>query len=70
MKSIIAFIIPLFILTMAVLANGSGAGIIALDGYDHAVILCGEATVINSGHEADPQVAQLLALAAEMCPAQ
>lgn len=46
----------------------SGAGIIALDGYPHAVVICGEATTINAGHEADPQVAELLALAAEMCP--
>jgi hypothetical protein len=71
MKSIIAaFILPLFIVTMAILANGSGAGIITLEGYPYAVVICGEATTINAGHEADPQVVELLALAAEMCPAQ
>jgi hypothetical protein len=68
MKSIIAFIIPFAILTMAVLAHGSSAGIVTLDGYPHAVVICGEAMTINAGHEADHQVAELLALAAEMCP--
>ena len=67
MKSIIAFVLPLFILTMAVLAHGSSAGIVTLDGYEHAVVLCGEGTVINPGHEADIQVYELQALAAEMC---
>ena len=71
MKSIIAaFVLPLFIVTMAVLAHGSSAGIIALDDWGHGVVICGEATVINQGHESDPQVAELLALAAELCPAQ
>jgi len=70
MKSIIAFIIPFAILTLAVLAQGSSAGIVTLDSYAHAVVLCGEGLTVNSGHEADPQVAELLALAAEMCPAQ
>jgi hypothetical protein len=53
---------------MAVLAHGSSAGIVTLDGYPHAVVICGEAMTINAGHEADHQVAELLALAAEMCP--
>ena len=71
MKSIIAaFVLPLFIVTMAVLSHSSGAGIIALDGYAHAVVLCGEGLKVNFGHEADPEIPELLALAAEMCPAQ
>lgn len=65
------FFVPFIVMTLAIAAiHGpvSGAGIIALDGYPHAVVICGEATTINAGHEADPQVAELLALAAEMCP--
>lgn len=50
------------------MAHGSGAGIVALPDYPHGVVICGEATVINEGHEADPEVAELLALAAEVCP--
>ena len=46
----------------------SGAGIVTLPDYRHAVVLCGEATVINEGHESDPEVQELLALAAEVCP--
>jgi len=42
-------------------------GIIALDGYEHAVVICGEAVVINHGHEYDPQVKELLALAEVEC---
>ena len=66
----IAFCIPATILVLAIAAHGPivAPGVIALDGYAHGVVLCGEATVINAGHEADPQVAELLALAAEMCP--
>ena len=70
MKSIIAAFTIFAILTVAILAHGSSAGIVTLDGYPHAVVICGEATTINAGHEADPQVAELLALAAELCPAQ
>ena len=74
MRYLIAAFAPLFIMLMSVLALASthpvAHGVIALDGYPHGVVLCGEATVINAGHEADPQVAELLNLAAEMCPAQ
>jgi hypothetical protein len=56
------------VLALAV-AHPVANGVIALDGYPHAVVLCGEATIVNKGHEADPQVAELLALAAEMCSA-
>lgn len=73
MRYFIAALAPLFIMLMSVLslavAHPVANGVIALDGYPHAVVICGEATTINAGHEADPQVAELLALAAEMCPA-
>ncbi|WP_017302585.1 hypothetical protein [Nodosilinea nodulosa] len=69
MKLIIAFIVPLFIFLCAAASHASGKGIVALPGYSEAVVLCGEATVINPGHEADPEVAELLALAAEVCAA-
>jgi hypothetical protein len=73
MRYFLAALTPLFIMLMSVLALATehpvANGVIALDGYPHAVVICGEATTINAGHEADPQVAELLALAAEMCPA-
>jgi hypothetical protein len=72
MRYFIAACTPLFIMLMSVLALAAAHpvanGVIALDGYAHAVVLCGEGLTVNAGHEADPQVAELLALAAEMCP--
>jgi hypothetical protein len=74
MRYFIGALAPLFIMLMSVLALAAAHpvanGVIALDSYAHAVVLCGEGLTVNSGHEADPQVAELLALAAEMCPAQ
>lgn len=65
----IAFCIPATIMVLAIAAHGpiEARGVIALDGYAHAVVICGEATTINAGHENDPEIPQLLALAAEMC---
>jgi hypothetical protein len=71
-KTFAAFFIPFIIMTLAIAAiHGpvSGAGIIALDGYPHAVVICGEAVTINDGHANDPEISQLLALAAEICAA-
>ena len=46
---------------------GSGKGIVALEGYPHGVVICGEATVINEGHENDSEVKELMALAEKEC---
>ncbi len=74
MRYFIAALAPLFIMLMSVLslavAHPVANGVIAINGYAHAVVLCGEGLTVNSGHEADPQVAELLALAAKLCPAQ
>lgn len=74
MRYFLAAIAPLFIMLCSVLtlaaAHPVANGVIALDDWGHGVVICGEATVINSGHEADPEVAELLALAAQLCPAQ
>jgi len=51
----------------ALAAHGSGAGVITLPDYPHAVVICGEALVVNTGHYADPQIAELVALAQSMC---
>jgi len=70
-KVFAAFFIPFIIMTLAIASlHGSISvpGVIALPGYAHAVVVCGEATTINAGHEADVEVQELLALAAEMCP--
>lgn len=60
----------IFGLTIAFIANNlnTNNGIIALDGYAHGVVVCGEIVTINEGHEKDPEVDQLLALAIDMCP--
>jgi hypothetical protein len=74
MRYFIAALAPLFIMLCSVLtlaaAHPVAEGLIILPGYEHAIVLCGEGTVINPGHEADIQVTELQALAAEMCPAQ
>ena len=43
-------------------------GIIILDGYEHAVIVCGEGMTINTGHYQDPEIGDLVALGIDMCP--
>ena len=46
----------------------SGDGIVALPDFPQAVVLCGEATIINPGYEDDPRVQELLDLAEDTCP--
>ena len=48
--------------------TGSNSGIIAIEGYGHAVIICGEALVVNSGHFEDEEIGDLVDLANETCP--
>jgi hypothetical protein len=69
MKVLFLLVLTIIVPLVAIASNGSGAGIVALDGWEHGVVICGEATIINEGHEADPEVAELLALADVMCPA-
>ena len=42
--------------------------VIALPGYEHAVIACDYSLTVNSGHYNDPQVQELIELAKEECP--
>ena len=64
-KYVGGFIAALAIFGLA--AQCSGDGIIALDGYPHAVIICGEGMTVNQGHYEDPQVDQLIELANKEC---
>lgn len=48
-------------------------GIIALEGYEYAWILCGEEDqggfiMVNNGHYHDPELNELMELAATTCP--
>lgn len=61
MKKVIAIILTTLVL------GCSGKGIITLEGYEHGVVICGEAMVINAGHYNDPQVKELVALAHTEC---
>ena len=43
---------------------GCGSEMQAVPGYEHGVVLCdAESIIINLGHEDDPEVSELLALA-------
>lgn len=49
-------------------AGCSGKGIITLENYPHAVVICGEAITINYGHYHDKEVKELMTLADRVCP--
>jgi len=60
----------MLIITVILFINGinhKANGIIILPGYEHAVVLCGETTTINEGHENDPQIKELIALSKIEC---
>ena len=43
-------------------------GIITVPGWEHGVVICGEAVVINHGHERDYEYRELIDLADVFCP--
>ena len=66
-------IVAIAIVIAIVLFAGSWAhpwekGIVVLPHYPEGVVLCGESTTINAGHEDDWQVAQLQEVASMVCP--
>ena len=42
-------------------------GIITLNEYSHAVVVCGESMTINHGHYNDPEIKELIDLAELKC---
>jgi len=63
------FLIGIFVIRVAnVSANPRAHGIIALERYAHAVVICGEEFTVNEGHINDPQIAEVRKLAIEHCP--
>lgn len=45
----------------------SSEGIIEVEGYPHAVHICGDCTVVNAGHAFDPEIDLLLKVAEKEC---
>lgn len=63
------FLLAIFVIRLAnISANPRKYGIIALGGYEHAVVICGEEFTVNEGHIKDPQIKEIRALAIEHCP--
>lgn len=63
------FLVLLFVVRLAqIQADPRGSGIIALDGYAHAVVICGEEFTVNKGHMKDPQIEEVRELAVKHCP--
>ena len=54
-------------------ACNSDNGVVVLEDYEHAWILCGEVNqggfiMVNNGHYHDPELNELMTLAANTCP--
>lgn len=65
-----AFLAAILIATVMLLinlANKKNNGIIILNEYSHAVVVCGEGLTVNEGHYGDPEIDQLIDLAELKC---
>lgn len=48
-------------------AFSNSTNVITVDGYEHAVVICGSSVTINYGHHNDPEIALLLEKAEKEC---
>lgn len=73
LKSTVKLTAIIFAVTMTIylglsFIRGNDDGIVALEGYEHAVIICGEALIVNTGHFEDSEIGDLVDLAKDTCP--
>jgi hypothetical protein len=66
-NSMIIVITVICVLAAVVACTGLRKVVIKLEGYEHAVYVCGSALMVNVGHEDDLEVKELVALAKEEC---
>jgi len=58
----------LIIVCLFALLAGCNNGLVVLEGYEHATVICGNSLIINDGHYNDPEIKEIVKLAEERCP--
>lgn len=53
---------------IVIFRRGEHNGIIIVEGYSHAVVICGESLTVNDGHYRDQQIQELIEKAETECP--